>query len=188
MAWLSPRELLPSLRDLQIAVAASDLPWNVKSLRKRTFKGYQEAWHATLFSFAYEAALGLQDMRFAPEPEENREYDATLCWRKDSVEIAARLQLKELVPESLGVTSTLNGIINDLKRYGDASDLIVAIYMNRAGVSEALTIPQLGIAQLWLFGWSKPQQAELFLSGNLLSKSHDFFVPYPRKPNTQPNR
>ena len=183
MHFISPRELLEPLRRHQLLAAASDLPLEVKNLRKRSQKKWREAWHSTLFSYAYSEALNLDEMVFHPEEAEDRDYDATLQWNESGEPRAARLQLKEFVPKTLNSNPsfTLESIFDGLgpKKYPRASDLIVAIYINRAGSLGSIVVPPLQIKQLWLFGWSKPDQSELFLSGDLLGETNTWYIRYP---------
>lgn len=78
------------------------------------------------------------------------------------------LQLKVLVPKEVNPTVTPEALLNGLEKYSDASDLVVAIKVDRPGVDpRALSIPSLGVAELWFFG---PQEGrvEWYLYGDCL--------------------
>jgi hypothetical protein len=182
MVFHDPKKILIQLRPFQAAVGASDLPATVKTLRKQSFKKYREAWHAAIFAYGYALVRGHSDLRFAPADEEYSDFDAMLSWSAEGTQWLAKLQLKEFVPADLNPKLTIEAMLSDIqKKYPKSPDLIVAIYLNRVGRLPSITIPKLGIGELWFFGWSKPNQEQLTVWGDLMREAKNHHVPFPEK-------
>ena len=93
----------------------------------------------------------------------------------------APIQLKELPPEAVNPEDFINDLIAKLKKYPVSDETIVAIHVNRRLplTFADLKIPDLRIAQLWLFGGSLPDQSTWFLYGDLTQKPRPYEFTYP---------
>ena len=79
------------------------------------------------------------------------------------------LQLKVLVSTDVNPTLTMNNLISKLSKYADASDLTVAIKVDRLNVNPSLlSIPPLGIASLYFFGPRPGAKTGWYLYGDAL--------------------
>lgn len=81
------------------------------------------------------------------------------------------IQLKQLVPDRLNSATSLQREISKLGKYADASDLVVAVHINRKMhmKPQELDVSELKIKELWLFGRLHDQANSWLLFGNLMS-------------------
>ncbi len=174
-----PTALLKALRPLQHAVAVSDLPAKTKALRNSKQKTHRETWQAALFSHGVTVSLSLPSLEFAIVEEED--YDCVVRWIAASTVNYAPVQLKEIVPNELNPTATIDGEIAKLTKYATSPELIVALFLNRAGRFElrSIKIPSLPIGQLWMFGNRTPDQSTWMLYGDMLSNPSLYEFDFP---------
>ena len=175
-------QLLIELRKFQFAISASDLPDRVKNLRGRTQKPIRELWNGTLFGFCFSRTFSIPQIAIASVEEEDAEADVVLRIVKDGEFFDKEVQIKELVPEKNNPDATLEGLFAQIgAKHYRSKDLIVAVYANRfLPGSAAYDRPKLDVAQLWVFGPSKPDQSEYYLWGDLLRPGEqEYIVKYP---------
>ena len=101
------------------------------------------------------------DRRIYLCPEESQDYDFVASYVVDEKPYLFPVQLKEVVPDSLNATSSVQEIIRSLSKYVDSKDLTVAIYLNRQVDFDPknLVVPPLRIGALWVFGAISPDQS-----------------------------
>ena len=169
LPFYDPRGLLIELNKLSDEVAAANLPYNLASLRTNDLKPYREGRQCALFCYGVGRRFGL-DIRFAFAEEQDVDFVAR--FERDECVHFVPLQMKELVPERVRDSVSLQHEINKLAKYGDSSDLVVAFHLNRGVqvVPEQLDFTKVKIAQLWFVGYSGQGQ-EWLLLGDMLSES-----------------
>jgi len=92
------------------------------------------------------------------------------------------IQLKQLVPDRLNPSTSLQNEISKLKKYTDAQDLVVAIHVNR-GVHikpNELDFSEVTAKEVWIFGQLKNDVKTWLLFGNLMTckpNSYTFQLP-----------
>jgi len=112
---------------------------------------------------------------------ENADYDCIARWKENGFEKYAPIQLKEIVPEGLNKTTSLNNELKKLQKYVTSKNLIVAMHLNRKGSLKfsEITFPKLEIAEVWLYGGLSEDQEKWFIYGNLLDEPQFFEFKYP---------
>lgn len=173
-----PARFLIALRALEPKVASSSLDARVKQLRTNNLKEWREAREAALFCCGMAQRIG-QPIYLSRG--ESQDYDFVASWGVGDEQHFAPIQLKEVVPEPLNPSSTLEKVIQSLTKYVDSEDLTVAIHLNRQVHFDpkTLVIPQLRIAALWIFGAISPDQSEWGLWGNFLEEPEGTRFAYP---------
>src|SRR5690606_4253872 len=91
------------------------------------------------------------------------------------------LQLKELVPEQVSNSASLQVEIDKLEKYVDSSDLVVAFHLNRNFelVPEQLDFSRLRLRQLWFVGYTGRSTDWLLLGDMLSAEAKPSFFRYP---------
>ncbi len=119
-------------------------------------------------------------------PVEEEDFDFVATWVDDErTQHICRVQLKEVVPQHLNSTASLQQVIDGLARYADASDLTVAIKVNRIGRFDPATvsIPNgLKLGALWIYSAIAEDQSKFavwgdFAQGNVPVVGHAFEYP-----------
>lgn len=184
LQFKDPTALLTALRPLQIAVAASALPPKTKALRGSKQKTHREIWQTALFSHGMSVALALPSLEFAIIEEDD--YDCVVRWTDEEGEHYVPVQLKEVVPGDLNQTATIESEIAKLTKYTSSPELVVALFLNRAGRFDLsrIKVPSLTISQLWMFGNRTLDQSRWMLYGDMLSSSSLYEFDFP---NAKPN-
>lgn len=177
LSYRDPEVALRELRDIELLAAGLDISPQVRHLRKNDLKGPREYRQAALFCLGMSRNLGVP-VRFCPV--EASDYDFIATWEEQVVRHFAPVQLKELVPESLNSTATVQAIIDGLAKYSSSS-LTVGIFLNRQDtfVPQDLKIPPLRIGALWFVFAIAPDQSEWVLYGNALGQAHATTFAYP---------
>ncbi|MEA5125959.1 hypothetical protein, partial [Xanthomonas floridensis] len=154
-----------------------DVPPRIRHLRTNELKSAREYRQAALFSLGMSRNLGVP-VRFCPV--EASDYDFIATWEERSTRHFAPIQLKELVPESLNSSSTIQAIIDGLTKYSSNS-LTVGIFLNRQGTFDhrELRIPTLRIGALWFVFTTTQDQSQWILYGDILGKAHATTFEYP---------
>jgi hypothetical protein len=167
LKYAVPRSLLLELRRLELLLP-SDVSPSVRNLRTNQLKPLRELREAALFCYGWEQidgqALGVALV-------EAQDYDAVATWQSDTELHFAPIQIKEVVPENLNPTMTVQDVINGLQKYVDSDDLTVVIHLNRTVSGFApleLVIPPLKIGALWILAAVTADQSRWFLWGNFL--------------------
>ncbi|MGV8990120.1 MAG: hypothetical protein ACOH1Q_01825 [Thiobacillus sp.] len=173
-----PRQFLVEIRKLEYLIAASELSQKAKRLRTNNLKEWREIREAAVFCFGMGQRIGQPVFLSRGE---SQDYDFIATWTLGEVQNFAPVQLKEVVPEEVNATASIEKVIGSLTKYVDSKDLTVAIHLNRQVHFDALelVIPPLPIAALWIFGSISPDQSEWGLWGNFLEKPEGSRFAYP---------
>lgn len=91
------------------------------------------------------------------------------------------MQLKEAVPHDVNPSASVQGIVDALAKYSDSSELTVAIHLNQRSYFDPgeLSIPDLRIAALWIFGAISEDESDWGLWGNFLESPVGTRFEYP---------
>lgn len=164
--YKDPAAWLRALGELNPLIARTGLPYEVRALRTRRLRRWNETRQAALF--AYGMSQRMPDCRFDFAHVEKADYDAVIRWRRGDQQYFTPVQLKEYVPEGVNRSAALEGLVDGLSRYTDSSDVTVAIFLNRRFRLEEIHCPRLRLGGLFLFGAATHDQSEWFLIGDLL--------------------
>jgi hypothetical protein len=167
LPFYDPKGVLIALNALSEEVAAADLPYNLASLRTNGLKPYREGRQCALFCYGVGQRFGI-DVRYAASEEQD--FDFVARFERDGCVNFVPLQMKELVPEHVKSSVSLQGEIDKLEKYVDSSDLVVAFHLNRElnVVPEQLDFSRIRLAQLWFVGYTGCSP-EWLLLGDMLS-------------------
>jgi len=157
--YYDPQVVLLGLQDVRMEVSGSDLSSDVKNLRTRLLQPEREAWDTAVFCYLLSCKLGL-DIRFCRVEESD--FDSVFTWLDNGTQCFAPVQMKELVPEYTNSTASLKKILAGLCKYGDSSDLVVGIKLNR-DISIDFTDVKTGslsVAEVWMFGATAQDQSK----------------------------
>ncbi len=173
-----PVVILKRLRELEFLVAESDLPREVKSLRRGDFKRDREGRNAALFCLGMSRAFGT-DVLFARE--EAADHDFVARWKRGEDDVFTPVQLKELVPEPLNPLATLTETLLSVTRYAALGHTAVAVLINRQTslVLPEIRAPDVDCGGIWLFGAATPDQRKWYLYGDLLDDPRLYDYEYP---------
>lgn len=173
-----PRQFLVEIRKLESWIVASELSHKAKSLRTNSLKEWREIREAAIFCYGMGQRIGQPVFLSRGE---SQDYDFIASWTLGEVQNFAPVQLKEVVPEDVNATASIEKVICSLTKYVDSKDLTVAIHLNQRVRFDAreLVVPPLPIAALWVFGSISPDQSEWGLWGNFLEKSEGSRFIYP---------
>lgn len=178
LKFRDPLPFLKTLRSIEPAVAASDLPEKAKSLRTHSLKEWKELREAALFCYGMSQRIG-QTVYLARG--ESHDYDFVASWIVGNERHLAPVQLKEVVPQSLNPSASLSRVLQSLTKYVDSEQLTVAIHLNQQGHFDpsSLAVPRLGIAALWIFASISDDGSEWGLWGNFLEAPEGLRFGYP---------
>ena len=178
LEFRDPRPFLVRLRGVEPQVANSDLPPKVKALRTNALKWSKELREGALFCYGMAQRIG-QTVYLAPSEEQD--YDFVASWIAGDTQHLAPVQLKEVVPQDLNSTASVQERVNALAKYVDSEDLTVVIYLNQRGHFHPaqLVVPPLKIAALWVFGAISPDKEQWGLWGNFLETPEGTRFEYP---------
>ena len=166
LTFRDPAPYLIRLREIEHQVATSALPEKAKALRTHGLRKDLERRQAALFCQGMKERTG---HRVFLADEESQDYDFIAMWVDGDTRHFSPVQLKEVVPPSINPNATLESVLLALDRYPTSADhLTVAIHLNQGLHFEpnALQVPPLQIAALWVFGATAPDQSEWALWGN----------------------
>jgi hypothetical protein len=161
-------ELMPKLRELQLALSQSSTEDKIRNLRTHKLRKYQEGWNACVFLKGIAAIHGYEAMAFALV--ENQDFDVVGRHIQDDAICYAPIQIKEYKKWS-DETPSLESELQKLTKYTDSLDLVIAYFLSGKGTIDfnTLKIPKLKIGSLWFFGNVTADQSEWFLYGDALS-------------------
>jgi hypothetical protein len=179
LAYRDPAFILRGLRTLATSVPLHELPYDLRSFRRRDVKKYGEGRQAAMFCYAMASLSGVP-IDFALVEESD--YDFVAAYKTGDVSNFVPVQLKELVPAHVNPRTNLQDELDKIAKYVDSKDLVIAIHLNtekRIEFSE-LRLPVGMVAELWFFGATVPDQSTWVLIGNMLGKNpvvHRFRYP-----------
>jgi len=178
LPFYDPKGVLVALNKLSDEVAAWDLPYNVASLRTNGLRRYREGRQCALFCYGVGQRLGI-DVRYAESEEQD--IDFVVRFERDGFLNFVPLQLKELVPEQVSNSASLQVEIDKLEKYVDSSDLVVAFHLNRNFelVPEQLDFSRVRLRQLWFVGYTGRSTDWLLLGDMLSAEAKPSFFRYP---------
>jgi hypothetical protein len=134
---------------------------------RREFKRTAEALDAAAFACGLAARAPEIVVHIAEH--EAQDHDFMLRFGVAGEPYYCPLQLKQLVPVETNPHSTAESLLASLRKYVDASDLAVAIKMDRLGIDpRSLEMPKLAVAEVWFFGPLQPAADGWYLYGNCL--------------------
>lgn len=166
-----PRGFLVGLRNLEESLGES--VDKIGRLRTNALKQEREMRDAALFCIGMSERLGLP-IRFAPVEDEDFDFVAT-CSIEQTL-CFCPIQLKEVPPEDLNPTSSIDDVLNSLPKYSNARDLTIAIRLNRAIRFDSALVAvaeDLAIGGLWVFGCISPDQSRWALWGDFMANGTD---------------
>jgi hypothetical protein len=175
---IDPEQALRELRKVEYLVALSDLEPNVKALRTNSQKRNRELREACLFCFGMSQRIG---QKIWVCPIEEADFDFVAVWHEGDTRHLALTQLKEVVPEHLNTETNIQAVIDGLVHYRSSEKLTVAIHLTRGGSFDPMKIvlPQLHIAELWVFGAYSEDQSRWLLYGDMLGEPDYSTFEYP---------
>ena len=178
LQYSDPEPELIRLREVEVTIAAHVPDPKVRSLRTHSLSYDRQRREAALFCYGLRSALGTKVYYSFVEKED---YDFVALWRRDDTRVFTPVQLKEFVPEEINPRDSLSRVLAGLAKYVNSKDLVVAIHINREMRLdfEDIVVPDLPVAQIWLFGALRPDQSMWMLFGNLLGQRsyHEFNYP-----------
>lgn len=138
-----------------------------KLLRSNRLKDERELIQAALFCVGLEE---LRDTEVGLCQIEAQDYDCVVRYMDGDTLTYVAIQLKEVVPNDLNPTATVQGVVDALCKYTDSRDLCVVIYINQNthfDPSQLKMPPGLAIGGLWIYG--ETSQDRWALWGDLLT-------------------
>lgn len=177
--YYDPKNVLEQFRGLERDPVLRELPERMRSLRTNKLKFHRQGREAALFCYGLGQAVLKTTVYFSNY--EKVDYDFITCWEDRDELVFTPVQLKEVTPDKINLSSTLQTEINKLAKYSRSNDLVVTIYLNkrcRTDFSEIM-IPNLNIAELWIFGAINQDQSKWFIYGDMLRRPQFFEFEYP---------
>ncbi len=162
-----PKPLLVWLREFALQVAQTETPTKIRTLRTNSLKEWRELREAAIFCYLMGQRIG---HTVYIGRGERQDYDFVAMWEVDGTRSYAPVQLKEVVPKHINPAATLEQVVASLAKYGNSSDLVVAIHFNQRHHFDPsdVYVSKLAIAGLWLFGAVSPDQTHWGLWGDFL--------------------
>ena len=144
--------------------ARATLPPGIRGSER---KSLVECLDASVFAHGISQVVPGRDVAIAQF--EAQDYDFILRFGPPETPGYCPLQLKTLVSEDVDPSQTARKLLEDLKRYADSRDLVVAIKVDRPNLDPAaFTIPPLRTGELWFFGPCAATAARWYLCGDRL--------------------
>jgi hypothetical protein len=179
LEYRSARDYLANVAPFRATLASSDTPERIRNLRTNGLKDVRELWQACLFAHGIGSTVLNTEVYLAPI--EDQDFDCVAQCIMGDTRFYTPIQIKEFVPETVNANASLKAELDKLRKYVDSRDLIVAFYLNRQFrlELETLMIPELDIAELWLFGAVSPDASKFMLWGNMLRDPASYEYQYP---------
>jgi len=172
-----PEPVLRRLRDVEIQLAQTDTPDLVRRLRTGRLKSEREARDALLFAHGM-AAVVRAKVYVAPGEAEDCDF-VTRATVGDITHYAC-VQLKELVPDDLNPSHSLESIVAEIEHL-PPSDAVLAIRLNRRGRIDyaRLAAVRVPFAELWYFWAASPDSKSWRIFGDAMGQPalHEFQYP-----------
>lgn len=142
-------------------------------IEAREYKRISEAFDAAVFACGLAAQLPGAEVHLAEY--EAQDHDFVLRFGISNEPYYCPLQLKQFVAQETNPKATAEVLLDSLKKYADASDLVVAIKIDRPGSDpRCLKIPALTVAEVWFFGPLHSDTDIWYLHGNCLDSPEWF--------------
>ena len=175
--YVDPGPVLLKYRELEIQVAASDLPINVKTLRTSSLKQLREGREAALF------ALGVshvQQTSVLVALAESADYDFVLRWCHGDEISYCPVQLKELVSEERSPDAAIETLIRRASNR-PKTNTILLVRLNRNVDVDVATLPlrDFPYRELWLLWQSSPDGSRWSILGDALTEPRRYDYDYP---------
>lgn len=137
-------------------------------LLDRRVRDVAEDRRCAIFCHGAGQALGTKIL-FAPH--ESADYDYVGAYEHNGTVHTFPIQLKQLVPDRLNSTTSLQRELSKLSKYADAQDLVVAIHVNRKVhiKPQDLDTSGLKVKEIWLYGQLQSEPDTWLLFGNLMA-------------------
>lgn len=176
--YFDPEIVLPKLQAVRKKVAESNMSDKIRNLRTNTLSDHRENWDAAVFCQLMSLALGI---KIFFSTEEASDFDSVFTWKDNDFQSFAPVQMKELVPEETNPNSTLQEIVNKLKKYTDSQNLVVAVKLNRRARIDfsELDFSGVQVGEIWCFGATNPDESKWSLIGNLLEGGQQYNLEWP---------
>jgi hypothetical protein len=180
MEWVDPKQVLVKLRQIELNLP-TDLDEKVRRLRTNHLKPLREARIAA--QFAYGMSDQILRVPVLVSTSEVRDFDFAIRWQIGGNHHFFPVQLKELPPDDLNPSITLDDVYDNLGRYSGSNDLSVVIHVNRKmqfNYQPWTREQQPLIRELWYLGCESADQAKWFLYGSALERNprkYDFSYP-----------
>lgn len=167
LPFIDPATYLAGAREMLRELIPKLQPHVAFALKSRPARKMREDERCAIFCYGMATVSGAT-IKFSDM--ERSDYDYILSVLHNGTHSFVPLQMKQLVSESVNANTTLQSEIEKLKKYVDSPNLVVAIHVNRVGVTvlDDLDLSNLKIGELWLFGVSNPEEREWRIIGNLL--------------------
>lgn len=153
-----PAAFLSRMYGVHVAVAHSGLPKQVRTLRTNELKPWREFREGCLFAYGL-SVHSAQEVLIAKAEKQNCDYDCVLRWvDPDKGVHYGPVQIKEVVPDELNPTTSVQTVVDKLTAYAGDPKLTVALHLNRKVefAPTELSIPKLQLGALWVFGSVTP--------------------------------
>ena len=181
--YVEAERVLRTLKPRDIAYRNFDLQAGpeVKALRSNIMRPGRRERLAAIFGYGMGQTHFGAPVSVASSRHEG--YEFVLAWPDGDGELYTPLHIIEVTPTSAKPRVAITRVLDQLEAYGDeASDLTVAVYMNRRGRFEYgpwLQRHALRMTGVWLFGRLDAAATEWFIYGNLKRWSHLRTFQYP---------
>ncbi len=138
-------------------------------LLNRRIRDIAEDRRCAIFCHGAGQALGAEILFAA---HESADYDYVGAYKKNGALFTFPIQLKQLVPDRLNPSTSLQSEIDKLSKYADAQDLVVAIHINRKVhfKPQDLNTSELKVKEIWLYGQLQNDASRWLLFGNLMAE------------------
>lgn len=102
---------------------------------------------------------------------ENADYDYVGAYMQNGFVHRFPIQLKQLVPDRINASTSLQNEISKLSKYTDAQDLVVAFHVNRKIniKPQELDASGLQVKEIWLYGHLQNGDDTWLLFGNIMA-------------------
>jgi hypothetical protein len=179
LRYHDPENVLIEFRKIENYIQDKQIDEKVRSLRTNKLKRHKEGREAALFCYGLGKSVLNTKVFFALS--ESSDYDIVSCWNDGKDLVYTPVQLKEVVSDLINPKASLVNEIAKLSKYSNSQNLVVAIHFNKKVNFDfrGIRMPDLKIAELWLFGALKPDQSEWFIYGNLLNTANFYKFSYP---------
>ena len=137
-------------------------------LLDRRVRDVAEDRRCAIFCHGAGRALGTEILFAA---HESADYDYVGAYKHDGAVLTFPIQLKQLVPDRLNPSTSLQREISKLSKYVDAQDLVVAIHVNRKVHIKPQELDTSGVKvkEVWLYGQLQNDATTWLLFGNLMT-------------------
>ncbi|MBO6689282.1 MAG: hypothetical protein JJ931_06035 [Henriciella sp.] len=166
LTYHDPEVVLKKLREIEYSLPPRNTTDLARRLRTNGLKSWHETRLAAVFCVGMTSLIGLK-IWFAHS--ENQDYDFVTMWREDESTKFCPVQLKEVAPHDLNPHASIEDVFQSLRRYGDSSDLVVAVSISQQTTFDpsCLKIPKdLTVKEFWVFGTLAPDQSKWALWGD----------------------